>query len=141
LQSIGTLRDPTVLKSWLTSVAVLTAKTWIQRRQRRKWLHFLPTEELPEREAPQVSGEVREAFRATYLALAELPADERLAFSLRFIDGMDITDVAASCRVSLSTIKRRLAKAEQLFRKAARKHPVLMDWLAGDSKWNNPMNS
>ena len=134
LQSMRSLRDPEALKAWLTSVAVLTAKTWIQRRQRHRWLRFLPVEELPEREAPMVPGEVREAFHATYQALAELPVDERVAFSLRIIDGMEVAEVARSCRVSLSTIKRRLAKAELHFRKSARKYPVLEEWLSGDPK-------
>ena len=134
LQSIASLRDTGALKAWLTGVAVFTAKTWIQRRQRNRWLRFLPDEELPEREAPLVPGETREAVHATYRALAKLPADERVAFSLRFIDGMEIADLAAACDVSVSTIKRRLVKAERHFREAARKYPVLAEWLAGEAK-------
>lgn len=139
LSSLRQLRDPSALKPWLTSVAVFTARIWIQRRRRRRWLRFMPEEKLPEREAPVVAGEVREALHAVYAVLDELPADERIAFSMRFIEGMQIEEVAATCGVSLSTMKRRLIRAEQRFRKVAASYPVLIDWLEGGARCNRPI--
>ena len=43
-------------------------------------------------------GETQEAVRATYAILATLPADERLAFSLRFVSELQLTEVAAPAR-------------------------------------------
>ncbi|WP_437767598.1 sigma-70 family RNA polymerase sigma factor [Sorangium sp. So ce281] len=131
LSSLDTLRDPAALKAWITSVAVFTARTCIQRRARRRWLLFFAPDELPPLVEPPYGGEAREALRATYRALERLPADERIAFALRRIEGMDLQEVAGACGVSLATIKRRLARAEVHFLEAARDQPALEEWLKG----------
>jgi RNA polymerase sigma-70 factor, ECF subfamily len=133
LSSLDSLRDPSALKAWITSVAVFTARTCIQRRTRRKWLLFFAPEDLPPLVARAHEGEVHEALRATYRALDRLPADERIAFALRRIEGMDLQEVADACDVSLATIKRRLARAEANFLAAARDQPALEEWLKGSS--------
>src|SRR6185436_18247841 len=86
LSSLPRLEDPAALKGWLTMIAVHVAHTAITRRRRRSWLWFLPHDELPEVASSAASGEVRDALRATYAVLETLPADERIAFALRFID-------------------------------------------------------
>jgi RNA polymerase sigma-70 factor (ECF subfamily) len=83
--------------------------------------------------APQ--GETSEAVRATYAILAKFPADERLAFSLRFVSEMQLTEVADACGVSLATVKRRLARAEKRFVEAAKSHPALSDRMARGGRW------
>ena len=138
LASIDELRSPAALKPWLTSIAVFTARTRILRRKRSVWLRLLPWNELPEVEAPTPSGEITEALRATYAVLDELPVDERVPFALRFIGGMELTEVADACAVSLATIKRRLARAEESFTTLAREHPALTDWIEGGTRWGAP---
>ena len=135
LGSFGEIKSPSSLKSWLTSVTVFTARSAIQRRARGRWLSLVPREELPEVEAATASGEINEALRATYAILETFDPDERIAFALRFIDGMELTQVADACGVSLATIKRRLARAEDRFVATARRHPVLEDWLEGGARW------
>lgn len=138
LGSLPTLADPGALKGWLTMIAVHVAHTAITRRKRRSWLWFLPSDELPEVASNSASGEVRDALRATYVVLDALPADERIAFALRFVDGMELTEVAAACATSLATIKRRLARATDRFEAEARKQPALEAWLDGGTRWGNP---
>src|SRR5512138_2383950 len=82
-------------------------------------------------------GETHEAVRATYRVLDTLPDDERMAFSLRFISEMQLTEVAAACRVSLATVKRRLARAEKRFVEAAKDHPALRERLAHGGRWRD----
>jgi RNA polymerase sigma-70 factor (ECF subfamily) len=140
LGSIDKLEDPAALKGWLTMIAVHVAHTTITRRKRRRWLWFMPSDELPEVEATTASGEVLDALRATYAVLDALPADERIAFALRYIDRMELTEVAAACGTSLATIKRRLARAADRFEAGARTKPVLETWLDGGTRWGNPSN-
>jgi RNA polymerase sigma-70 factor (ECF subfamily) len=138
LGSLPRLSDPSALKGWLTMIAVHVAHSAITRRRRKSWLWFLPGDELPEVDAATASGEVLDALRATYAVLDTLPVDERIAFALRFIDGMELTEVAAACDTSLATIKRRLARASDRFAAEARKHPVLESWLEGGTRWGSP---
>jgi RNA polymerase sigma-70 factor, ECF subfamily len=135
LQSIDRLEDKAALKPWLTGIAVLTAREWIRRRSRGRWLRFFAADELPEVEALVADDEVREALGATYRVLDRLGADDRIAFALRFIDGLELTDVAAACGVSLNTIKRRLMRAERRFVALARGEPALRSWLQGAPRW------
>ena len=138
LASIHRLEDPGALKGWATMIAVHVARSAIARRRRRSWLWFLPGEELPEVDSGAASGEVLDALRATYAALDRLPVDERIAFALRFVDGMELTEVAAACGTSLATIKRRLARAGARFEAEARRRPVLQPWLEGGTRWSSP---
>ena len=55
--------------------------------------------------------------------LDRLPVDERLAFALRYINGLELVAVAAACDVSLATVKRRLQRAERSFVAAAKRRP------------------
>jgi RNA polymerase sigma-70 factor (ECF subfamily) len=50
---------------------------------------------------------------------------------LRFIDGMELVEVADACSVSLATIKRRLARAQKRFSAMARTYPELDEWVSG----------
>jgi RNA polymerase sigma-70 factor (ECF subfamily) len=135
VRSAKQIEDPAALRGWLSIIAVNVARTAIHRRSRRRWLRFLPWSELPEVEAPAAAEEDVEALRGTYAILAELPADERIAFALRFIDGMELTEVAAASGVSLATIKRRLRRAEQRFVSRARREPALAAWVEGGARW------
>jgi len=129
LGSVHTLEDPSALKAWLTRTAVFTARGKIRRRTRWRFLRFVPDEELPEAAAPALDAEGSEALAAVYRVLNALPADERIAFALRILDGMELTAVATACGVSLSTVKRRLTNAQERFRELAAREPVLTSWL------------
>ncbi len=135
LRDIHKLKDPNALRAWLTRIAVFTARGRIRKASRRRWLRLLPPERLPEMEAPARGDDVGEALRATYAVLMELSADERVALALRFIEGMELKQVAAACDVSLATIKRRLRRAEARFVDSAKQHPVLQTWLREGTRW------
>ncbi|MBK6847202.1 MAG: RNA polymerase sigma factor [Proteobacteria bacterium] len=136
LQSVHQVEEAERLKAWITSVAVFTARGWIRARQRRRWLSFFDPPSHAEPAAPHADDATREAARSTYRVLERLSVDLRLPFALRYIDGMELTEVAAACEVSLATIKRRLAKAEALFVRLAQREPALRPWLEGGRRWS-----
>jgi RNA polymerase sigma-70 factor, ECF subfamily len=129
LESVNRLIDPKALRAWLTQIAVFTARARIRRRVRGRILRFLPFSELPEPELPPADFEASEAMQAVYRVLNTLDTDQRIAFALRFVAGMELTEVAASCGVSLATIKRRLSRAQVSFASLAEKEPSLSEWL------------
>lgn len=129
LAEIENLRDPERLSSWLASIAVFVARGTIRKRTRWRWLRFAPPDEIPDIAAATPDEAVSEELRATYAVLDEMDADLRIAFALRFIDGMELKETAAACDVSLATIKRRLKRAEQEFLFHAAKKPALAERL------------
>jgi RNA polymerase sigma-70 factor (ECF subfamily) len=139
--SLHTLQDPSALKPWLSRVAALTARKALRTRSRRAWLRLFTNAAQERRWEPAELGsdpEARQALRESYVLLDELPVDERIAFALRFIDGMELGEIAAACQVSLATVKRRLQRAERRFIGRATKRPVLVEWMqGGGSRWQD----
>jgi RNA polymerase sigma-70 factor (ECF subfamily) len=133
LESVERLIDPRALRAWLTQIAVFTARARIRRRVRGRILRFLPFTELPEPELPPTDFEASQSMQAVYRVLDGLETDERIAFALRFVAGMELTEVAASCGVSLATIKRRLVRAQRSFALGAASEPALSERLRAGS--------
>jgi len=136
-RSLHRLDKPQSIKPWMASIAVNVARKRIRSMQRNRWLRFRSPERLPEMSAPPPDA-AGEALQATYRLLESLPADERIAFALRFVEGMQLQETADACGVSLATIKRRLHKAEQRFVEEAQMDPVLKPWVEGGSRWEQP---
>lgn len=129
IDGIGSLEDVEKLGSWITTIAVYTARAHLRLRTRRKWLSFFSPDDGGAREdAPQAS-EARCALREVYEILDTLPLNERMAFVLRVVDRMTLPCAAEACGVSLATLKRRLARAESRFLEAAQLRPELQAWL------------
>jgi RNA polymerase sigma-70 factor (ECF subfamily) len=127
LEGIGSLEDPSRLGSWLSSIAVLTSRELIRKRARWGWLRVFG--DGADVAAPQPSEEVSEALRAAFSVLREMPTDERVVYALRFIDGMELVEIAEALSLSLSTTKRRLKAAQKRFAALARREPALVPWL------------
>jgi RNA polymerase sigma-70 factor, ECF subfamily len=132
-RDLARLRDRERLRNWLLRIAVLRARKYLRSRRRWSWLRAATAEEPDELAAPVADSELREVLRATYGIIARMGTEERLAFALRFVEGMDLLEAAAACDVSLATIKRRLKRAEELFRREAAAHPLLAQRLRGST--------
>lgn len=135
--SVEGLREPQALWRWLQIIAVRTAYRAIRYRRLTRWLRFWAPAELHELEAPEVSDETLEAYRRTYALLSKLPARERVPFALRFVEGMELTEIAAVCAVSLATVKRRLQGAQKRFARAAANDELLRSWLEQGGRWSS----
>lgn len=133
-RSARELRDGAALPAWLRAVAAHTAYRTIRRRRARRWLFFVEPELVPERRY-DIDDRVLEAHRRTYLVLERLPAQQRVAFALRYIEGMDVLEVARTRKVSVSTMKRILRKAETRFVQLARNDEALREWLEEGGRW------
>ncbi len=135
LRRLDRVDDAPALGMWLTRIAVFTAKEHLRARRRRRWLVFFAPAEVPDAESIEAPSEIREAVARLYRALDALPVDERVAFSLRHIEQMELMEVAEACNVSLATAKRRLARAETRFGAIGRRDPLLSEWIEGGARW------
>ncbi len=131
VEALDRLEDPNALRGWLGGISVNLARVEIRKRKRGAWLRFLPGHAVPETTATVSSPELNEAVRAAYRAIACLHVEERVAFALRFIEGMELTEVATLCQMSLATTKRRLASARKKFTNIASTYPELQPWVNG----------
>jgi RNA polymerase sigma-70 factor, ECF subfamily len=131
------LREPDALRGWLSSIAVFVAREAIRKKRRRRWLVFLPAQETPEMTAAPVSPEARDALRAFYDVVSGLDADTRIAFTLRCVGGMELSEIAEACEVSLATVKRRLKRAANDFYARGRARPELIDWFEEGTRWRH----
>jgi RNA polymerase sigma-70 factor (ECF subfamily) len=129
MATIDTLRNEHALRAWMTGIAVRKARKLIRWRKIRRLVRFVAPQDLPEYEAVTAPSEVTDALRQTYRILAELPAEDRIAFTLRQIDGMELAAIAEVTQVSLATVKRRVARAQKSFIALASEDEILADWL------------
>lgn len=133
--SVHTVRDGGSLKAWLSMIAVFTARGLIRKRKKRRIFWLFEPKKIQDARVAEDDPDGREALRTLYAILDELPADERIAFTLRFVDGMVLREVAEACSVSMATVKRRLSRAEAQFVPLAKEHPVLSEWIQRGERW------
>lgn len=113
LKSAHQVHDLPKLKGWVRTVTVNAVRLTLRKRRWLKMFGMLDDDAEGERfEALVPDEEQRETARHLYRALARLTPDERSALVLRHIEGLELTEVAEACSVSLATIKRWLARAE-----------------------------
>jgi RNA polymerase sigma-70 factor (ECF subfamily) len=131
LESLGRLRDPGALRGWLFGITVRTVRIRIQRRMRRRWLRFMAPEDVPEVATSDPEAGLGEALQDVYALVDALPVDERIALVLHRVEGLSLEETARACGTSLSTLRRRLARAEEKFFARAKKRPALASWVDG----------
>ena len=62
--------------------------------------------------SPEAPADVQSEIRSVYGLLDRLPAEERVALVLRRVEGLDLAEIAEQMKLSLATVKRRIAAAE-----------------------------
>jgi RNA polymerase sigma-70 factor (ECF subfamily) len=132
---IGQLREAEHARGWLTKIAIWVAGHQRRLRARRNRLRILSPEYTRPAHCEQPSLDARRSVYQFYDLLGELPAKERMAFTLRYVEGMTLPAAAEACGTSLATFKRRLASAQRRFVKRASRRPGIQDWVAPGARW------
>jgi RNA polymerase sigma-70 factor (ECF subfamily) len=114
-ENLHQLRDAAALRPWLLQIAVSQARRRFRKRRllRTLGLHVGADDAtLESLVAPGSSAEVRADLGALDRVLGALPADQRIAWVLRYVEGEQLDAVAHLCGCSLATAKRRIAAAD-----------------------------
>ena len=119
------IHEAAALRGYLVGVAVRLAALELRRRKVRRWVMLSPTGELPDTAVMPRDSEGRQALQALYRVLDQLGSRRRLAFVLRHVQGMGLTEVAAALRVSESTARREVARARAHIAKSGLREPAL----------------
>jgi len=113
-RGIGRLRQPDAIKGWLATIAVRTVRRRLRLRRMWRFLGLDRDAGLAELVDPAASPVDRLLLRAVYRVLDDMPVENRLAFSLHYIEGERMQAVASLCGCSLATAKRRVARAQRV---------------------------
>jgi RNA polymerase sigma-70 factor, ECF subfamily len=131
---VKTLRDPRTLVAFIMSITTFKIRRHLRWRWLRRWLVLPGQVEKLELRAFQPSAEAREALVRFFEILHRLNAIDRMAFTLRFVEELELTEVAAALDLSLATTKRRLSRSWKRLACLVRADPALGDLLPAFEK-------
>ena len=127
-RSAGRLREPAALRPYLTGAAANAASLEIRSRtRRRRWyrlFHWWSGE-------PFCSSNVddSDALRSLRDLLARIPAREREAFVLRYVQDLTPGEVAHALRIPVGTAKRAISEGRRRVLLRAQNEPALNQYL------------
>jgi RNA polymerase sigma-70 factor (ECF subfamily) len=101
--------DPGAIRRWLVVIAIRRVHRLLARRRLRRWYMWKIAEVSPRASDPR---EARSA-EDLYDVLDRIPARLRVPWILVRIGAMALDEVATVCEVSVATVKRRIAEADQ----------------------------
>ncbi|HXK16718.1 MAG TPA: sigma-70 family RNA polymerase sigma factor [Polyangiaceae bacterium] len=111
LRQLSSLPESAQLKPFVVAVTVRVLSGELKRHRVRRLLRLQSPWSSPEFGVGSGDPATRTALSALYRILDELDAEARLAFTLRHFEGLQITELASAMDASLSSAKRRLARA------------------------------
>jgi RNA polymerase sigma-70 factor, ECF subfamily len=113
-ERLAELRDTSAFRSWLGSIVVRLVRTRIRRRRLLAALGLAGHEpvDLEAVAAPDADPETRALLAQVYALLQTMPADDRIAWTLRHVERHGLDAVASLTGCSLATAKRRIQRAQ-----------------------------
>jgi RNA polymerase sigma-70 factor (ECF subfamily) len=127
--AIVRFRQEGTFRTWLTRIAVNVARTYLARRRRARLTVSLEVASDGERWTSEpfiVKSDVEASFgrrQAIVRALAKLPAECRVALTLRDVQGFEYHEIAEILKTPIGTIEARVFRARRRLR------PLLRQWL------------
>lgn len=115
-ERINDLSDRGAFKSWLGAIVVHAVRSRMRRHRLMNLLGIGRKSEpvdLDSLMSPDASPHTRAQVAQIYALLRTLSADDRIAWTLRCVEGHDLDSVAKLTRCSLATVKRRISRAQQ----------------------------
>ena len=121
-KGISLLRSARHVKSWVATITVRVCARRLRVARLRRFLvpMWSSRTEPEEFEIPQegLSPEEQVWLKYVYGVLDIMAVHLRVAWTLRYLQGEHLEDVARICGCSLATAKRRISTAHQIIRKA-----------------------
>jgi RNA polymerase sigma-70 factor (ECF subfamily) len=105
---IGSLREPERLRAWLCSVAANEARQIARSRRRRTVREIAVSEPLGAVVSPDPGARAIDLDLAA--ALGRLHPDDRALLALRYVSGLNSSELAQALGMSASGVRARLAR-------------------------------
>ncbi len=128
---IHSLREPNAVRGFLFAVCLRVARKEMRRRWLRRWLRLTDDGTLPEcganHDAADSESDSREAVKRYYAILDVVGGQGRSLFISRYIEGVELAEVARLHGLSVSTTQRRLTRVGKRVEAMVRRDPVLAE--------------
>ena len=125
-QSAGSFKGDSKFSTWLYRIAITKALDHEKRKKRKKRFAFVQslfgekdeTENHPvEFNHPGVLLENKEKAGELFKALQQIPNNQRIAFTLNKIEGLNNHEIAAIMNISFYAVESLLARAKNILKK------------------------
>jgi RNA polymerase sigma-70 factor (ECF subfamily) len=121
-------RNECSLETWLMHIAVNLVRDYARNRRIQFWRCTNSASASADRMAawlpdgkcsPEMSAQVKQQLQAVWTAAASLPERQRSVFLLRFVEDMDLLEIAAATGMKEGTVKVHLFRALRTVRERA----------------------
>jgi RNA polymerase sigma-70 factor (ECF subfamily) len=131
---IDEVRDPAALRGFIAGICLGVVRNMSRRARIRAILRLSSSasEEEPEPEiaVPGIEDEARQVLRHLWRLLDTASTEDRSLFVARYVEKMEMTDIALAHDFSIATAKRRVARMTARVAAKMRRDPVLADYAA-----------
>lgn len=112
---LGELRDGQAFKGWLGAIVVSLIRSRLRKRRLMGAFGLTSKDpiDLDSIAAETASPEARAQLAQVYALLQTMPADERIAWTLRHVERHRLEAIAELLDCSLATAKRRITRAQR----------------------------
>lgn len=134
-ESAPNIRAAETMRSYVVSVALNTVRRELKSRKRRRLVFWAdaPPDEM-NRVASTDDPKAKAALKQLSRLLDELTIEERVIYILNTLEGSSIDELVKTLKLSRSTVKRRLKKAQDRLRRRVEKNPLLSDYIQNKAK-------
>lgn len=138
---LDTLREGASFRPWLSSVVVSLVRTRLRKRRMLSMLGLLSADpiDLDALVNHEAGPEVRAQIAQVYGVLRTVPVDQSICWTLRYVEGRKLEEVAEVAQCSLATAKRRIAQVQagMLLLDSQGAHAGTSSWFAVDADGAN----
>jgi RNA polymerase sigma factor (sigma-70 family) len=131
---IRELRSPDGLRGFVAGICLGVARNEARRARVRRLVRLTSAGELPDVPSAGADLDAREAMRRFYRILDRVGAQDRSLYVARFLEKMEIEEIAEAHGLSFGTAKRRVAKAVARVGLQVGRDPLLAAYLDTQGK-------
>ena len=126
-ESIGRFKGESALSTWIYRIAVTRSLEHLRMKKRKKRFAFLTSlfgednellHEPREFNHPGIQMDNREKGRLLFSKIAELPENQRIAFTLHKVEGLSYQEVADVMHTSVAAVESLIHRARQNLRRS-----------------------
>ena len=132
-QSVKDFKGEAKLSTWLYRIAITKSLDWQRRKSRKKRFALVQNlfglnnqvlHEVPEFQHPGILMENKEQAALLFKAINCLPNNQKIAFTLNKIEGLNYQDVADIMAVTVASVEAYLHRAKENLRKELKKYYI-----------------